>query len=334
MSCSEIDESIVCIIRKALGSDFTLYDNGLVGSLFEDKGSEILTRKVLHRVVTAKGFVGLQYNSQSALVLYFIAIPVDVDVSEYTEAFKNYIKSISTKIYVNYYNNGWRSSKDITIDEYKSSGNMYSEEWVRKSTKALKFGININLLLCGEPGTGKSHFSIDIAVALRKNVYIIDSQNIGSLTNCQNSGVYLIEEIDKLLMPNGEFCDGVAKNVDKLLSFLDGVLRPRKSIIIVTCNDIERVKKNKVLCRPGRVSNILKFGLLDETQCRSLCNRYYSDADYTELWDKVKDMKITVARLSDYIKDMFVNESTFAEVVSNAEMIQEYCGKDHSNIYG
>lgn len=219
----------------------------------------------------------------------------------------------------------WSTISSYKTHNYKISNPIIANEWNRKIKRCKKLSeagskINVNLLLHGEPGTGKTQFATDIAVLSEMDLHIVDISNCDSFTGKGDGEcVFLIEEIDKVLMPDGSFISEIGDRITLLLQFLDGILRPLNSVVMVTCNDLARVKANKVLSRPGRITRYIEFGYTSEIQCQTLSESRYPGEDYRRLWAIVEPLKVTIAELSLYVNDAIVDEVPFDDMLTGVK---------------
>lgn len=169
--------------------------------------------------------------------------------------------------------------------------------------------ISINILLSGKPGTGKSSFVNYVATKLVKNVHILSTnktsldRNISVLSALSNE-IILIPEIDKLVDVSGNLSD----DYSPIYEFLDGSTSPTGSITIITCNDLNKIKKNKILTRPGRIHMTISFDLISLDEIKYIVNKYYPEySDYTQFEQyigKITQAEFNTAILYNYICDI------------------------------
>ena len=268
-------------------------------------------------------FISSEENNDTLLGL---VVPKGVNHKAHCRSFTKYVANhLSTKVYV--HDSYWMMVNSFKYTGYTNSDDILVDNLLGKINRAKKFSksgnvVNINLVFHGLPGTGKSKMAMDLAVGLKKNIYIIDPRDIGRLENIESGNVILLEELDKILSPNGEFLDPEKNKVGQLLQLLDGASRPRKSVIIITCNDINLLMKNPVLSRPGRNTDIIEFGYVRRHQCDNLCRHLYPDISDTlldALWDSLKDMNVTIAELSTYANNCAISDTACDVMVSNVK---------------
>lgn len=254
----------------------------------------------------------------------FLVVPSDADINEYRDSFYELLNSnceIAVKVYTEGRGGGyyWSETNSYNPNKYVYSGNdnfgqLVSSAKIADDLSDTGVDININLIFYGLPGTGKSRLARDLAIALRKDLHIINSRNTVTVPP---DSVLLIEEMDKILMPNGEFINPNDDSIDMLLQFLDGAIRPRKSIIIITCNDMSKLASNKVLFRPGRFTKVIEFGYVTESQLKALCEPLYPFDDHMKLWNIIKDANATIAELSTIANNYVIYGKLFSELLTN-----------------
>lgn len=251
-------------------------------------------------------------------VLESVVIPPGVDHNEYINEMREFVKVvIGTTIYMVDKNGIWRAINNIKPNKYIYSGNSNLQPLLRKIERVNEMNksgshININIMLHGPPGCGKTRLVTDIAVSMGKDIYNINLDNI-VVRDIKSGSVILVEELDKMLMPNGEFIN--PEKSSELLQLLDGVMRPLNCTIAIICNNFKRVTMNKTLCRPGRYTDIIEFGYVDETQCRSLCHSAYPGCDHLLLWERVKKLKATIAELAIHVNNSSISDVTFSDML-------------------
>lgn len=169
--------------------------------------------------------------------------------------------------------------------------------------------LTINLLLYGEPGTGKSSFVEYVANVFQRNVHVLPickntmlSKVIDKISACKDR-IVLIPEIDKILDDFGN----PIHSENELYEFLDGSNRPVGSVIIMTCNDVSKFKRNTVLTRPGRIHFELEFKNVEMSDIEYIVKRYYPDFNdfsiFTKYVGKVSHAEINTAVCQHYIMD-------------------------------
>lgn len=212
--------------------------------------------------------------------------------------------------YIQYDNKGSSSyCKQILPDVYtKPSRIKFINQIIDKMSTHPK--LNINLLLTGSPGTGKSSFVEVVAKHYKTNIHIVPTCDISSMSyaiktiSVRKNIVVLFPEIDKLLDDMGNL---IHENTE-LYEFLDGSNTPAGSIIIITCNDAEKFHKNKILSRPGRIHFVHDFGLIEEEDIDFIVHKYFPDADASKYYKYVN--KITHAEFHTAVCQKYIIDET------------------------
>jgi hypothetical protein len=309
-------------IKSRLGCDFVLRSIPMMN--YSDK-RVVLIGTPESEVYSVDGYLYVKNVSYWTRDLYLV-VPNNVDQLKYQDDALDCVRNTTVSIFA------WKKDSCKSISVYSTNDYSYNnigllDLWcgkIKKISKLCSRGIhtNTNIMLHGKPGTGKTRFAISLAVRCKRPVIIVDPRNEFSFGGDGHvNPVFLFEEIDKLLMPNGDFF-GEGLLVDQLLQFLDGGLRPNGSIILMTCNDYERVKNNKVLSRKGRITGEIEFGGITEDDCKFVCGEYYEGADHVQLWNQVKSAKLTISDLSAFVSEGFLTDKSFAELISEAKSLK------------
>jgi len=169
--------------------------------------------------------------------------------------------------------------------------------------------LTINILLHGEPGTGKSTFVECIADKMNRNVEVLPVGNELHLSNIltklssAKKSIILMPEIDKILDNEGN----PTHSENDIYEFLDGSNRPHGSVIIITCNDLSKLKKNKVLSRPGRIHFEFEFTNAQQSDIEYIVKIYFPDftnfSVFNKYIGKVSHAEFHTAVCQAYIMD-------------------------------
>lgn len=134
-----------------------------------------------------------------------------------------------------------------------------------------------NLILTGEPGTGKTCFTkmMMAAYALDKEnditvVYVKDRELLRKDSFWANIGqsrpdIIVLDDLDDELLPRSEARNDIVNN---LLSYSDGIFDVETKIIITT--NLTDNSIDKALVRPGRCFDILKLPHLSAAEAKSI----------------------------------------------------------------
>lgn len=185
------------------------------------------------------------------------------------------------------------------------------EQRIENTIKKMELhkNISINILLHGPPGTGKSSFVEYVATKYKSNIYVPPPFDDGKMSTIFNSisareqCIVLLPEIDKILNEHGE----PIHSSNELYELLDGMNRPVNSFIIMTCNDVNKIKKNRVLSRPGRINIELEFTLANEEDIKFIVKKYFPDFTdfdlFKQYYDKISHAEFENAICQHYIMD-------------------------------
>lgn len=234
------------------------------------------------------------------------------------------------KYYITYDSNGeYKYGKKI-LNNYNilPENELFINNIVEKIKK--HSNLNINLLLHGEPGTGKSSFVEIIAHKFGSNVCILPvnkeiliSKALDNISNKKNT-ILLIPEIDKILDVFGN----PIHSENEFYELLDGSRTPRGSIIIMTCNNIELLKKNKILTRPGRIHFEIEFNRIQSSDIEFIIKKYYPDHSDFSIFDKyvnkVTHAEFHTAVCQAYIMNKDINKLKIDSVQQKEEKLELY----------
>lgn len=111
---------------------------------------------------------------------YHVAIPVDEDQEKFINKLnKHIISNYMFRIKSYSLNHGWIDIYECGKNVITANSSTLAKKWATKINKLIlsknnKINININLLLHGKPGTGKSKFAETLAAELNKSLYIVN----------------------------------------------------------------------------------------------------------------------------------------------------------------
>lgn len=304
---------------------------------------EIISSNIRYEVRKFDGYIAV-YAEENLSTLVGLVIPKGVNHRKYTLKFIKHVNNhLYTKVY--YYDQGWSVTNSIHRDKYVNSNTELLSKLLKKIKRAKELNklgnsININMVFHGLPGTGKTKMVTDLAVGLCENIYIIDPTKIEGLNRITPGSILLIEELDKVLSPNGEFLNPESHNIGLLLQLLDGASRIQKSPIFITCNNIRQLMLNPILSRPGRNTDIIEFGYVNQHQCNTLCKSLYTDISdelANKLWLSIKNKNVTIAELSTYTNNCAISdiscESMISGVASGIKQIKSLTNSIKSSQY-
>ena len=172
--------------------------------------------------------------------------------------------------------------------------------------KVLTHKINVNIVLHGKPGTGKSSCVETIAKKLNSDVFILPINSylpysIKELSSIKKA-VILIPELDKHIERN----DKEYKEYEQIiLELLCGCFSVKNSIIVITCNDISKLKKNPIMTRPGRVHFSIEFPMISIEIIKDIVLKYFPDHEDFTIFNKFVN-KVTIAEFKNAILNSFI----------------------------
>lgn len=187
----------------------------------------------------------------------------------------------------------------------------------------------LNILLYGEPGTGKSTTIQAVATYLQKDIYYVDLKDVKTNQELQilfeyvnknaNSSIVVCEDIDamtdvvlkredniKELKPNE-----LVKNQDSqisleyLLNILQGTLTMDDSIFIVTTNHIKHL--DPAFYRDGRFDVKIELKLCDHFQINKIYHKMIGRNIDLEVLDKIPENKYSPASIIFHVKNYIFN---------------------------
>ena len=229
------------------------------------------------------------------------------------------------------------------LDDYLEDG---------PTLKAWGIKNKLNILLYGEPGTGKSSTIEAIATYLNKPIYYVDMKEARTNNDLKlifdhvnsvavGGGIIVMEDIDamtdcvhKRISPNQE--DLAADNttvsaimseketntltLEFFLNILDGVLTADKSIFITTTNHIEKL--DPAFYRAGRFNLKIELGTCNHDQM----NYIYKNMRGTEIPveilrqipEKVFKPAEFIFHIKDYVRDFTLTDAEILEPFMNS----------------
>ena len=167
-------------------------------------------------------------------------------------------------------------------------------------------------LLYGIPGSGKSSMVAAIANEYGFPVFKMDMSILESneeLTRAENiiydyigpfdPHILLIEDFDRSKVFDRDY-DGNSKSkitMDCILNILDGIEQTYGRIVIVTANNVRRLRQNTALIRPGRIDRMIEIDYCDQKQITDILRLYFDKE--AEISDEVE---LTPANLNKIIQ--------------------------------
>lgn len=191
--------------------------------------------------------------------------------------------------------------------------------------------IGVNIVLQGKPGTGKSSCVEIISQKMKSDVYILginkDMKEFVENISILNRVIVLIPELDKHI----ERCDPEYKEYEQLLlELLCGCYTPTNSLIIITCNDINKLRSNPIMTRPGRVHFTVEFSMINKEMIKKIVLEYFPDFKDFSIFDKFVN-NVSVAEFKTAITNKFIMD----EVIDKSFKVEkmEYTNKMINKLY-
>jgi len=180
--------------------------------------------------------------------------------------------------------------------------------------------INTNIIFYGKPGTGKSSCVEIFANKLKYDVYMlnIDESLKEAIIEVSKLSevIILIPELDKHINRQDE----KYKEYEQfLLEFLSGAYLPRKSLTIITCNDVKVLESNPIMTRRGRIHYKFEFTAITLETIMNITKKYYPDfkdfSIFNKFIGKVSAAEFKAAMMNSFITNSPPDESFEVEVV-------------------
>lgn len=221
--------------------------------------------------------------------------------------------------------------------------------------KSLGFPNKLNILLDGEPGTGKSTTIQAVATYLHKDIYYVDIKDATSNQDLQmmfeyvnknvsQGGIIVMEDIDAMThivrkrtsMPNDTTSPndrGADKTVTELmkttenkitleyfLNILQGTLTLDDSIFITTTNWIDVL--DKAFYRDGRFDVKIHFKLCDHYQISNIYQRVIGRSVPSSLLSRIPEDKFSPATILFHLKNYIFDIER-----SDEDILEPFLGK-------
>lgn len=203
---------------------------------------------------------------------------------------------------------------------------------------------SIGVMLAGTKGTGKTMLAKVIAKESNLPIIIVDSQFpttrlIGFFKQFSTPVCVIFDEIEKNF------------NTGRMLDFLDGVEKTTKKLVLMTCNELDKVSEY-LQDRCSRIRYVRKYGINDNLAFLPMLieNKEIKNAEIVRKFveerfklpsidnmnaflNEVKDLEDEDISLDDIVKYMNINtyppkqsstESTSEEIETNSDDFNEY----------
>ena len=203
---------------------------------------------------------------------------------------------------------------------------------VRAEYRRYSVPYKANILLYGDPGTGKSSSILAIATEIKSDIAIIQFTStmndtkvfkaINSLSNMERCKIVVMEDIDSLFMNRMQHdTSKCAITMSGLLNAMDGLSRVEGIIVVMTTNHIECL--DHALLRPCRIDLMIKFTFATEDQVQEMFKAYFPEhmQDILPKFnEKIKFKSISTSMLQQYF---FMNRKTPTKLLENISTLFE-----------
>ena len=222
-------------------------------------------------------------------------------------------KTKSNKSYYTYSSNRAQFLKLKSIENTNKLNKGINDIIDKVVNKVSKYDINVNIVLYGKPGSGKSSCVEIIAEKLGSNIYIlpIDNNLLDAVKELplHIKPVILIPELDKHIDRD----DKEYKEYQQvLLELLNGCYSVKNSIIIITCNDYNKLKQDKIMTRPGRIHFSIEFPMISAESIKDIVLKYFPDHKNFSIFDKFIN-KVSIAEFKTAVMNAFITDTPIDE---------------------
>jgi hypothetical protein len=214
-------------------------------------------------------------------------------------------------------------------DKRKLMSSLFQFRDKKDLIKSLGLPNKLNVLLYGEPGTGKSTTIQAIATYLQKDIYYVDLKNIKTNQELQmmfeyvnknaNGAIVVCEDIDAMTnivlkrenKVNEFKVNDLVNNTNSklsleyLLNILQGTLTMDDSIFLVTTNHIDHL--DPAFYRDGRFDLKIELKLCDKYQINQIYNKMIGREIEREVIKKIPENKFSPATIIFHIKNYIFN---------------------------
>ena len=151
-------------------------------------------------------------------------------------------------------------------------------------------------ILYGPPGTGKTSLLKTIANEYSLPIFTLDFETVKSnddlmklmgelhILSQNRKFILSLEDVDRSPLFSRSYYNDCKVTKDCLLNVLDGIMESYGRIVVLTCNDIDVIKRIPAFHRPGRVDKCILVTYCDKIQIKRLIKNFYNkDIDENSL---------------------------------------------------
>lgn len=226
-------------------------------------------------------------------------------------------------------------------DYNKLLNSLYQFRDKKEILKELGLQNKLNILLYGEPGTGKSTTIQAIATYLNRDIYYIDLKKAETNNDLQmmfdfvnkkiNSGLIVMEDIDAMTnivlkrenkireLTTNEVMNNEhnSLSLEYFLNILQGTLTAEDSIFVVTTNYLDHL--DPAFYRDGRFDVKVKLGCCDHYQIERIFEKIIGRSISKEVLEKIPEYTFTPASIIYHAKNYIFNTE-----MSDEEIMKEF----------
>jgi len=148
-------------------------------------------------------------------------------------------------------------------------------------------------ILYGPPGTGKTSLLKTIANEYNLPIFTLDFETVKSnddlmklmgelhILSQNRKFILSLEDVDRSPLFSRGYYNDCRVTKDCLLNVLDGIMESYGRLVVLTCNDIDVIKRIPAFHRPGRIDKCILISYCDKTQIKRLIKNFY-DVDIDE----------------------------------------------------
>jgi len=280
--------------------------------------------------------INLINNSKSKLLTIYKSVTEELSGKDkkfntewtkiYTSTTKNFKNTIvSENVFTNFYEN---------VKEFINNEAYYAEKGIPYKKTYLLYGC---------PGTGKSSIIKALANEFSLDIFNIDlenmtNENISKLVleiNYRSNNkkhILVFEDIDRtrLFDDKQKYFDeknGIV-NIGNFINILDGIIEASGRIVIMTANNIDKIKSHTAFIRPGRVDKMIELSKCNDYQIKKLFKLFYPNCDLSIINNKVQNINpITPAKCIQVFQE---NKDDYLKCLECLCLIKEEIDNDSS----